>query len=734
MPKNLLLRLPLWLAAFACMALIITIPLDEAQQWIFAIGMIGVAAIVHRNAGRRATLIIGVLALLASTRYMIWRTMQTLSFETPLEYCLGMGLYLAEAYAWLILVLGLIQTSWPLHRPIVEIEGEPETWPTIDVYIPTYNESLEIVRNTVFAAMDMDYPRDRFNVYILDDGKREEFREFARQAKCGYLTRGDNLHAKAGNLNAAMKKTHGELVAIFDCDHVPTRAFLQMTVGWFQKDPKLALMQTPHHFYSPDPVQRNLRTVKDLPGEGDLFYGAVQSGNDLWNATFFCGSCAIIRRTALMQTNGFAGETVTEDAHTALKLQRMGWNTAYIGARLSAGLATERLVLHIGQRIRWARGMTQIFRIDNPLMGRGLSWQQRLCYLNAMMHFQFPLPRIVFLTAPLAFLIAGQNIIFASASLIFANALPHLFISTLSSERTQGGDRRPFWGEIYETLLAFHLARPTIMTLFQPRKGKFNVTDKGSVLDRTHFDLKTVQPHLFTIGLLIFGVVLGIAKYMLWKDFFDMQLGTLLLNLGWALFSMLILLAAVSVARETRQIRGQIRIDTKLPVTVYFEDGVVVDCITSDFSMGGLAAQLPKGFEINNRDVTHVSMPMGDDMLTLPVDTVRTDAGTVRLRFEKLSMFQSRQLVRAVMGRADAWQQAEGHAPVSGLRSLRDITVVALTTLRRIVRPSLRKVPANVPAPATSALLVVLLATCIALAGFGTGTAMAQTSAQPIQR
>lgn len=616
MSKSLLLRLPIWLAAIACMVLIVTVPLDETQQWVFAVGMIVVAAIVHRKAGRRATLIIGVLALLASTRYMIWRTTQTLSFETPLEYGLGMGLYLAEAYAWLILVLGLIQTSWPLHRPIVEIEGEPETWPTIDVYIPTYNESLEIVRNTVFAAMDMDYPRDRFNVYILDDGKREEFREFARQAKCGYLTRSDNLHAKAGNLNAAMKKTNGELIAIFDCDHVPTRAFLQVTVGWFQKDPKLALMQTPHHFYSPDPVQRNLRTVKDLPGEGDLFYGAVQSGNDLWNATFFCGSCAIIRREALMQTNGFAGETVTEDAHTALKLQRMGWNTAYIGARLSAGLATERLVLHIGQRIRWARGMTQIFRVDNPLLGRGLSWQQRLCYLNAMMHFQFPLPRIVFLTAPLAFLIAGQNIIFASASLIFANALPHLFISTLSSERTQGGDRRPFWGEIYETLLAFHLVRPTVMTLFQPRKGKFNVTDKGSVLDRTHFDLKTVQPHLFTIGLLIFGIVLGIAKFLLWKDFFDMQLGTLLLNLGWALFSMLILLAAVSVARETRQIRGQIRIDTKLPVTVYFEDGVVVDCITSDFSMGGLAAQLPKGFEINNRDVTHVSMPMGDDMLT----------------------------------------------------------------------------------------------------------------------
>ncbi|MGC5145321.1 glycosyltransferase family 2 protein, partial [Escherichia coli] len=87
-------------------------------------------------------------------------------------------------------------------------------------------------------------------------------------------------------------------------------------------DPRLAVLQTPHYFYSPDPIQRNLGTVKDMPGEGELFYGPVQEGNDLWNATFFCGSCAIIRREALMETNGFAGETVTEDAHTALKLQR----------------------------------------------------------------------------------------------------------------------------------------------------------------------------------------------------------------------------------------------------------------------------------------------------------------------------------------------------------------------------------------------------------------------------
>jgi cellulose synthase (UDP-forming) len=473
---------------------VVTVPLALNAQWIFAgVSILG-AILLGRSKTRRGTLVLALLSLVVSTRYLFWRTTATLEFESPLGTVLGIGLYLAELYAWVILALGVLQTAWPLDRQAVELEGEPHEWPTVDVYIPTYNESLEIVRTTVLAALDMDYPRERYHVYLLDDGRRPEFRAFARSVGCGYITRADNNHAKAGNLNAAMSNTEGSLIAIFDCDHVPTRAFLQMTVGWFQRDKKLALVQTPHHFYSLDPVQRNLGSVRDLPGEGDLFYGAVQRGNDLWDAAFFCGSCAIIRRAALADTNGFAFETVTEDAHTALRLQRMGWSTAYLGIRLSAGLATERLVLHIGQRIRWARGMTQILRIDNPLFGPGLSLQQRFCYLNAMLHFQFPLPRIAFLTSPLAYLILGENIIHASAGMIFAYAAAHLYCAQVSGGRLQGGDRRPFWGEVYETILAFHLVKPTLVTLFRPHGGKFNVTDKGSLLDKTHFDTATARP------------------------------------------------------------------------------------------------------------------------------------------------------------------------------------------------------------------------------------------------
>jgi cellulose synthase (UDP-forming) len=447
-------------------------------------------------------------------------------------------------------------------------------------------------------------------------------------------------------------------------------------------------------------VQRNLGSVRDLPGEGDLFYGAVQRGNDLWDAAFFCGSCAIIRRAALADTGGFAFETVTEDAHTALRLQRKGWSTAYLGMRLSAGLATERLVLHIGQRIRWARGMSQILRIDNPLLGPGLSLQQRLCYLNAMLHFQFPLPRIVFLTSPLAYLILGQNIIHASAPMIFAYAAAHLYCSQVSGGRLQGGDRRPFWGEVYETILAFHLVRPTLVTLFRPHGGKFNVTDKGSLLDRTHFDIATVRPHLICIGLVIFGILFAAVKFLFFPHLFNIQGDTLLLNTVWAVFSLVILLAAVSVGRETRQVREFIRIPAKLPATLYFADGHVIDAETIDISMGGLAVVAPS------------ALPMGDEMLTLPVQTQRIIGSKATMRFCELDLLQQRQLVRAVMGRSDAWQPDGPRAPISTLRSLGDILIVDLVTLKRLLglnRAERRRDRALV-APAKDAALAAVAA------------------------
>lgn len=651
MKKVLFYLLLLVLAPIA--VLIIITPMDSQKQYIF--GFISLAALFLLGFSKKhsVSIIMMLVSVLMSTRYIYFRATQTLHFNSEIEAILGVGLFLAELYIWVILLLSYLQTSFPLKRGIVPLPDDTSKWPTVDVYIPSYNESLDVVRDTVLAAQCIDYPRDKIKIYLLDDGKRREFAVFAADVGVGYITRNDNSHAKAGNLNHAMKLTKGELITVFDCDHVATRIFLQATVGAFLKDPKLALLQTPHYFYSPDPFERNLSGGQNIPNEGSLFYGPIQQGNDNWNATFFCGSCAVIRRSALEEIGGFAVETVTEDAHTALKMQRLGWKSAFLDIPLAAGLATERLVLHVIQRTRWARGMTQIFRMDNPLFGRGLTWQQRCCYLSAMLYFQFALPRVAFVTAPLAYLLFNLNIIHSSASLIFAYALPHLILSIYLNSRMNGRYRYSFWGEIYDMVLAFHLVLPTFITMLFPKRGKFNVTDKGALLNVGYFDFSVVRPHVIIAVLLAVAVIAGIVRACA-HDYFGVDPSVIALNVGWGLYSLIFLLAAIAVARETRQTRKTIRIDVEVPVVIHYASGISSRSNTIDLSMGGCQIAVPDDRHLSD-EIEEIELQLKSGSISIPVKVIACDERAIRLMFEEIPLDRRRELVRVVLARADAW-------------------------------------------------------------------------------
>ncbi|APG20439.1 cellulose synthase catalytic subunit (UDP-forming) [Kosakonia radicincitans DSM 16656] len=648
-----LLSVLLVLAMVPVALLVVITPMDSQKQYIFGLISMGILFLLGFSKKRSVSVIMVVMSALLSTRYMYFRLTQTLHFNSEIETLLGMGLFLAEVYVWVMLLLSYLQTVWPLKREIVQLPDDMSQWPTVDVYIPTYNEPLDVVRDTVLAAQCIDYPRDKMKIYLLDDGKRREFAVFAADVGVGYITRNDNAHAKAGNLNHAMKLTHGELICVFDCDHVATRIFLQATVGGFLKDPKLALVQTPHYFYSPDPFERNLSVGRNIPNEGSLFYGPIQQGNDNWNATFFCGSCAVIRRSALEEIGGFAVETVTEDAHTALKLQRLGWGTAFIDIPLAAGLATERLVLHVIQRTRWARGMTQIFRLDNPLLGRGLTLPQRLCYLSAMLYYQFALPRIAFLTAPLAYLLFNLNIIHSSATLVFAYALPHLFLAVFVNSRLNGRFRYSFWGEIYDIVLAFHIVLPTVVTMLFPKRGKFNVTDKGGLLNVGYFDFSVVRPHLIIAVLLAAGVVAGIVRACA-HDYFGVDPRVIALNVGWGLYSLIFLLAAIAVARETRQTRKTIRIDVDIPVLIHYASGITSRSQTADLSMGGCRIVVPDERHQSD-EIEEIELLLQSGAIAIPARIIASDAEYIRLMFDDIPLSRRRELVRVVLSRADAW-------------------------------------------------------------------------------
>lgn len=329
--------------------LCISQPFGMMAQFVFVLLLWALAMVMRRVPGRLPTLMLIVLSLTVSCRYLWWRYTETLNWDDPVSLVCGLLLLFAETYAWVVLVLGYFQTIWPLNRQPVAMPDDINSWPTIDLMVPTYNEDLGVVKPTIYAALGIDWPKDKINIYILDDGNRPAFKAFAAEVGVHYIARPTHEHAKAGNINHALKQANGEFVAIFDCDHVPTRSFLQLTLGWFFKDTKLGILQTPHHFFSPDPFERNLGRFRQTPNEGTLFYGLVQDGNDMWDATFFCGSCAVLRRSALDAVGGIAVETVTEDAHTSLRMHRKGYSSAYIRIPQAAGLATESLSAHIGQ-------------------------------------------------------------------------------------------------------------------------------------------------------------------------------------------------------------------------------------------------------------------------------------------------------------------------------------------------------------------------------------------------
>ena len=711
------------------------VPLPWPQQAMLG-GLLVLSAVwLHRASGSYLiTLMLVLLSCFATVRYGIWRVHSveryfrfhdaTWSRLDAFFVCVVLA---AELYAFFALLLGYFQTLWPLRRTPVPLPEDPEKWPEVDLLITTYNEPLRLVKYTALAATNIDWPEGKLNVYLLDDGRREEFRAFAEQAGIGYMTRPDNENAKAGNINRALGRLNAPFVAIFDADHVPTRSFLQLTMGWFERDVNLALLQTPQHYYSPDPFEKNLEQFRNVPSENELFYGVVQDGNDLWNATSFCGSCAVLRRRALNEIGGLATETVTEDAHTSIRLQKKGWSTAYINIPQAAGLATERLSAHIRQRVRWARGMTQILRLENPLFGRGLKLAQRLCYLNSAAHFLFALPRLVFLMAPLIYLIYGGTNLPGTWQVILAFAAPHLVMLYLTHLRIQGRHRHSFWNEIYETVLAPYVLLPTIGAFLWPRRPRFNVTAKGQVLYSSFFDRRIARPFVLMLFVNFIGLLCAIPRLHLfaasnapgWRGLLlsvphrmydPHHLGTIVMNVAWTLFNTILLGVATAVAWENQQRRRAVRVNVEVPGGVILPDGNVVQGLTADLSCTGVRLWTGSRLNVQPGDAVRIVLPVLDGDASLPATVVRVEDESLRAQFDALSLAEEEALTMVLYSRADTWLGWDEARQIDHpVRSFARIVRLAARGLRQTILPTKRSRDAGLATSIVPLLIAALL-------------------------
>jgi cellulose synthase (UDP-forming) len=680
---------------------LITLRPTVLQQGLVALGLLGIGQLILRleerqshAAGKQSRpseylhLLLVMLSGLTTLRYLYYRTSYTLNADTPLDFVFSLLLYLAELYAILTLFLSYFQTLKIRDRQSVPLSTQPMAqWPTVDVYIPTYNEAVEIVRKTALAALALDYPAHKKRVYILDDGRapkyrarRDDLRALCQELGCTLLTRDNNDHAKAGNINTALTKTDGDLVLILDCDHIPIRSFLQETIGFFF-DEKVSLVQTPHWFYNPDPFERNLLTQGQIPVGNELFYKILQKGNDYWNAAFFCGSAAVIRRNCLLEVGGIATETVTEDCHTSLRLHALGYRTIYYDKIMVAGLAPEKFSAYVGQQVRWARGMAQILRIENPLLNRRLNlrWAQRLCYFSATSHFFFGFPRLMYAVAPNLFLLFGINPVKGLGLETLFYALPHIVLSMHTNHIPYKHVRFSFWNEIYEFAMSFQAGIVTLLALVSPGLGKFNVTDKGLSIEERRFDLDSVR-YLVVLGAITAASLLAVP---IWLVLSPLDTQAVLINALWCGFNLVLVVAACLVAFEQPQLRQGHRLPRHLAVNLHSDGGIPLVAQTINISETGALVVLDDWPNICDRIRLEV-IGDHDARVLLDAKVVRATANDrlqtlLALEFTDLSPIQQDDLTLVLYSDVRQWYSQHRLEQDNPIRSLRFI----LTSLKR---------------------------------------------------
>ncbi|SFV17515.1 cellulose synthase (UDP-forming) [Methylobacterium sp. 174MFSha1.1] len=540
----------------------------EAQVGLCAVACAGMAALwllaPRRGLPRLAFLALGSLVVI---RYVYWRLTGTLpSLDDPVGLGFGLMLLGAELYCVLILAVSLVVNADPLVRAPVALP-QAAALPAVDVLIPSYNEPTELLAVTLAAALNLDYPAEKLTVWLLDDGgtdqkcadpdpgkaeaaraRRAELQALCRELGARYRTRARNEHAKAGNLNNGLAASRAEIVLVLDADHAPFRSFLTETVGLFSQDPNLFLVQTPHVFLNPDPIERNLRTFARMPSENEMFYGVTQTGLDKWNGSFFCGSAALLRRQALDAVGGFSGITITEDCETALDLHGKGWTSAYVGQPLIAGLQPESLADFIVQRGRWCQGMIQILMLKNPLTKRGLRPIQKLAYLSSMTFWFFPLPRLIFMLAPLLHIFFDVKIFVSSVDEALAYTATYIVANLMIQNYLYGHVRWPFVSELYEYVQGVFLVRSIASVIASPRRPSFSVTAKGAGLGHDH--LSALAWPFFAIFLAL-AAGCGMAA---WRYLYEPGVTSLMLVVGlWCGFNLVIAGVGLGVVAERRQ-------------------------------------------------------------------------------------------------------------------------------------------------------------------------------------
>jgi cellulose synthase (UDP-forming) len=544
--------------------------------------------------------VVVVAYLVVAVWYLSWRP-STFNHDAPV---FSWTVYGAELFGCLIALLNLFMV-WRLS---VREPPPAESGHLVDVFVTTYNEPVEMLRRTLVAATRIEYPHQ---TWLLDDGNRPEMRALAGELEVNYLARTDNLHAKAGNLNNALSHARGEFVAVFDADHVPSRHFLNRTLGYF-RDADVACVSTPQDFYNVDSFQHRSRPDSRLVwNEQSLFFRVIQRGKDAHNAAFFCGTCGVLRREALDEIGGFAVDTVTEDLDTSLRIHQRGWRTVYHAESLAFGLAPADIVPFIKQRMRWGQGAMQVMRRHGFIVfARGLTLAQKLSYLGSTITYLEGWQKLVFYAAPVIVLLTGTMPVDYVSWDFLLRFIPYYLLTFWMFEETSRGYGRSLQVESYN--MARYAAFMWATTAIFREKLRFKVTQKTRSRQTPQASRRFMLPQTLVFGLNAVAVPVGLLLYAMGRS--DLPAGAVFANVFWACVNASLASVVIGFARRIGSFRRrEYRFPIPLPAILDGEGshpqaGILDDVSGDGFKYYGV---FPDGLTVGDTIRGEIALPSG---------------------------------------------------------------------------------------------------------------------------
>ncbi|KAM0275975.1 hypothetical protein ACHAQH_007193 [Verticillium albo-atrum] len=329
-------------------------------------------------------------------------------------------------------------------RPKLRLTSNDDV-PSVDVFVTCCGEEDDLVADTVRAACNLDYPRDRFRVVVLDDGKSEGLENAVlgmsqTYPNLVYIARpkipGKPHHFKAGNLNYGLEAVHqlpggaGQFMAALDADMIPERDWLRAVLPHLLVDDKMALACPPQLFYNTpasDPLAQSL----------DFFVHVIEPIKDALGVAWCTGSGYVVRREALDQIGNFPLGSLAEDVATSTLMLGKGWKTAYIHEPLQFGTVPEDFGGHLKQRTRWAIGTVDTsFKLNFCLWGdkvREMSFAQRFSgFLYATLSLYTVLLTVSMFAIPII-LVMGKPLVAFATDNQFRWLIRACFAATMSN-------------------------------------------------------------------------------------------------------------------------------------------------------------------------------------------------------------------------------------------------------------------------------------------------------------